>query len=719
MATNLHLTFASGEDSFSVRRFLVHDALSQLFRISLLTRSPRADIDFESLIGRGAAFGLRAGVEATWSGIVSHVEVVGSEPDGLSTYALTIVPELWLLTQRTNHRIFQRLNAVEIAEKLLADWNIAPVLKLERATFPKYEMRIQYGESDFEFLSRILEEAGITYFFTRLEDVTRLVFTDAPQAAEPRSGALPFVGTLTRESRQPHVTNVSVARDVRPGRVALRDFDFQRRPDYELRGIGLSGHAIEGRLERYHYRPGAFVVEPKVEEKKLPALPVAGVGWRFAGADEAFGKSRATGELDAHRAGRRRVTFETNTLDLPPGTVFGLKGHPREELAAEGGVLVVDRAIAGGHDDEWSISATAHFASEPWRSPHSTPKPQLFGLQSAIIVGPPGEEIHTDPYGRVKVQFHWDREGRRNEESSCWMRVAQGWAGLGYGMFALPRVGHEVIVAFFEGDPDQPLVIGSVHNSMTRPPYDLPAAATVSTWRSDSTPGSGGFNEIRFDDKKGSELVYLQAERTFEKLVKRDETESTGGNRTVSVAQNRATTIGAVDESTVGARHAVTMVPFGESRETTTFEMVDRRIHFTTGEASITLDGPNITLMAKGVIKIKSTDHDVEIEGGPWVKINCGAEGELENDTYTMHHVTGVLRDQDGEPLADRRVIVKGSDGAVQIVQTDGKGKYFALVPPGECQVSLTDNLRYGRAGSKVDDMTYDPESFEDCGPAV
>jgi type VI secretion system secreted protein VgrG len=285
---------------------------------------------------------------------------------------------------------------------------------------------------------------------------------------------------------------------------------------------------------------------------------------------------------------------------------------------------------------------------------------------------------------------------------------------MGFGMITIPRVGQEVLVGFLEGDPDQPVVMGRLFNGTARPPYDLPQHKSRSGWRSDSTPGSGGYNEIMFEDAKGRELVYLQAERDHDTVVKRNESRSIGNDR--------QTQVGAVDASLIGARYNVTMKE-AESKENkvgpTLFEMVDGRIVFSTGEASITLDGPNITLEAKGRIFVHSTDDDVEILGGPWVKINCGPVPEGESDTVTMHHITGVVRDQDEEPLKGQTVVVKASDGSVQQVQTDGTGRYFALVPPGRCQVSLPGGMRYGTQGGNLDTMNEEAEEFEDGGEVV
>jgi hypothetical protein len=274
--------------------------------------------------------------------------------------------------------------------------------------------------------------------------------------------------------------------------------------------------------------------------------------------------------------------FETNAIDLTPGVLLSIGEYPRADLA-DRKLLATELTIEGSFGDAWRTECKAVFASQAYRPPWVTPKPQVFGVQSAMVVGPDGEEIHTDEFGRVRVQFHWDREGRRDPKSSCWVRVSQGWAGPGFGMIAIPRIGQEVLVTFLEGDPDQPVIVGRLFNNIAKVPYKLPEQKTVSGWKSSSTPGSTGFNEMRFDDAKGRELVSMQAERNLTKLVKRHEREKTGRTRTIRVG---------------------------------------RRLKLTTGKASITLDGPDITIQALGHIRIKSTRRYVTLKGAPHVRIN-------------------------------------------------------------------------------------------------
>jgi type VI secretion system secreted protein VgrG len=607
------LSFASGHDSLSVRHFSVSEALSTLFEVSVVALSPLDDLDFETLVGHGASLTVHPGAvghSRGWTGVCNHFEQLQAEETGLSTYLIKIVPDLWLLSQRRDSRIFQHLSIPAIVREVLSHWKIHPVLELDHERHPAQEYRVQYNESDLAFVSRLLEEAGITYRFAwHPEKGTELVLSDAPQRREPRAGSvIPYVDQPSHEAKSPFVTRVSVARELKPGAVTLRDFDFQRRTDYELAGKAHRGGGVEAKLEQYQYRPGAFVVE----------------GHGHAHADEKEGAALAERTLEAERSLAEVVSFHTNLVDLAPGSVFSISGHPRARIAAPHHLLATEIAIEGGEGPQITISGRAVPTTVHHRPAKITPKPRISGVQSAIVVGPGNEEIHTDEHGRVRVEFPWDRAGKRDERSSCWLRVSQGWAGSGFGMMVLPRVGQEVLVGFFEGDPDQPVVVGRVYNAQNRVPYRLPEHRTRSAWRSQSTPGGDepAFNEIMFEDKKGAELFSIHAQRDLHQVVKGSTLERTGADRTITVGKSRSTTVGGVDTTQVGARHAVSIAsPAGGG--STGLEMTDKRIVCTTGEASITFDGGDLSLEAKGNVTIVAHDGDVVIKGGPNVKINC------------------------------------------------------------------------------------------------
>jgi type VI secretion system secreted protein VgrG len=547
----LELKVASGE-ALTVHRFSVNEAVSGLFSVSIVARSESPAVDLEAIVGQPASLRVvsgflfaRLGGARLWTGVVSSIEQVQamhalSGTREVSTYHLRIMPKLWLLTHRRNYRIFQHVAIPDIADKILGEWGIEHAWQIDRGKYPKLEYKVQYGESDHAFLSRLFEEAGITFTFPDDDAAgSKLTLSDKLETNPTRpGGGLPFVDNPNNAAEKEFVSGVLLSHDVRPGAHTIRDYDF-RNPSFSLFGEAPKAKAPEGRYEQYHYEPGAMLIETG----KGGGTPVAddrGVA-RY---DQAFGKARSERLLHGERAGRRSVAFETNTIDLWPGQVFTIDGHPHAELGEGKRLLVTAFSVQGTPDGEWSMSGQAVFTDVPYRPPQRTPKPAVEGVQSATVVGPKGQEIHTDEFGRVRVQFPWDREGKHDDKSSCWIRVSQGWAGTGYGMIVIPRIGQEVLVGFLGGDPDQPIVVGRVFNATQGVPYKLPEHKTRSTWKSDSSMGSGGFNEIMFEDLKGKELVYVQAEKNLRKLVKHDETITVGRNRQKLVVVNETETTG-------------------------------------------------------------------------------------------------------------------------------------------------------------------------------
>ena len=535
----LELSFASGEDSLSVRRFAVQEAVSSLFTVSVWARSESPALDLEALVGKPAGLRIESGTAHVqsggarrWTGICNHIEQVrgvvpqpGESP--LSTYYLRIVPAAWLLTQRRNHRIFQHQSIPDITDALLTEWGLPIAWKIERGQYPKLEYKVQYGETDYAFLCRLWEEAGIAFVFGDNEEAgSTLTLSDQLHRNQPRSGPpIHYVDNPNESAEKEYVTNVRLAHDVLPGAYTIRDYDF-RNPAFELFGEAPKAPAPEARYEQYHYTPGAFLIE----NGKGGGTPVAD-DKGTARYDQGFGKGRAGRALGGERAEKRSITLDMNTVDLAPGVVFSIENHPHPEIGEGSRLLVTECSIEGTNDGEWTMAAIALFADTPYLPPQRTPKPVVSGVQSATVVGPSGQEIHTDEFGRVRVQFPWDREGSNDDNSSCWIRVSQGWAGTGYGMIVIPRIGQEVLVGFLAGDPEQPIIVGRVFNAAQVLPYKLPDHKTRSTWKSNSSMGGGGFNEIMFEDLAGKELVYEQAEKNRRRLVKNDETITIGHDR--------------------------------------------------------------------------------------------------------------------------------------------------------------------------------------------
>jgi type VI secretion system secreted protein VgrG len=528
---------ASG-DALDVRQFAVQQRMSSLFEVTLVALSDNANIDFDAVVGQPASFQISNGVLAQWTGICKHIQQIAVEERGLSTYQITIVPTLWLTTQRRNHRMFQQLSELDIARKLLAEWGIEPSIRIT-GIYRKRKYRVQYAESDFAFLCRMLEDAGISFYFDPSESETKLVLSDAPQSNEPRAADIPFRDHPTLADRV-HVTKVHIGQQVRPGRYTLRDHDARLPASYQLVASAEAPDVgVEGRLERFHYAPGAFLFGSDQGE----STPFADDRGKTR-TDQKEGGAVAKRRLEAKRATAKICSFETNAIDLAPGVVMSIIDHPRSELADGNALLIIESTHGGTSDGPWTHRCETRRADVAFRPPLATPKPKISGVESATVVGGAGEEIHTDEFGRVRVHFHWDRESGMDNHSSCWIHVSQAWGGAGYGGSNLPRVGQEVLVDFLGGDPDRPVITGRVYTNLQKVPYKLPENKTQSGWKSNSTNATGGYNEIMFEDAAGVELVRMQAEKDLNKLVKHDEEVTIGHDRTKLVKHDDDLTVG-------------------------------------------------------------------------------------------------------------------------------------------------------------------------------
>jgi len=480
---NLTVSVASG-DALDVREFQIEEGVSRLFEVALRVVSQDPDADFETTIGGPARFEIHRvspadGETRHWSGVCSRIEQIEVEEDGLSTYVLHIVPTLWLATQRRNYRIFQDQSELDAAMAILAEWGITPRLELSEASYEKRRYRVQYAESDFDFVSRMLEDIGVAYHFEQSGEGTQLVLVDAPNRRAARV-AVPFLAQPNERTGQDWVTGLRTQRQVRPGKYTQSDVDYRRALDYPLSASASGGVGIEASLERYHHNYGAFLW--KAQGEGTPVADDRGA----ARTSEAAGQIQVNRRLEAQRVEGRGATFRTSAHDIRPGKVITIVGHPRAEIGAA--QLVVACRLTGTTTGDWQHWCETRYADSDYRPELVTAKPRTLGVESATVTGPAGEEIHTDEFGRIRVHFHWDRQGAADQTSSCWIPVSQPSAGAGFGAISLPRVGQEVVIDFLGEDPDRPVVLGSVFTQTTPPPYELPKYKMVSGMRSESYP---------------------------------------------------------------------------------------------------------------------------------------------------------------------------------------------------------------------------------------
>ena len=532
----------SGSDVLEVRQFTIDDRISTLFEVRVEAVSASTAPAFEDIVGHPATFSLLEPFSRSWRGVCRSIAQVKVEPTGLSTYELSLVPSLWLASQRRNHRMFQQVSDPDIVLQLLGEWGIDVKIAFDRSVHKKRKYRVQYGESDFAFLSRLLEDAGLSYYFT---DGSQMVIADAPEQNAPRP-SLSFAPDAASFLERETVTKGTIERQVRPGAYAIRDHDYRRAADYPLLASAAVDGGPEQRLERFHYVPGAFLFG--ADGGSEGPADDRGVTRHI----DSEGDTIAQRRLDAQRSAAQRVRCETTAFDLCPGVVFSMTHHPSAMLSEERKLLVLQTRITGGSTEEWMHTCEAVGAELPHRPELATPKPRTQGVESATVVGPAGEEIHTDEFGRVRVHFHWDRESQMDDKSSCWIHVSQPWSGTGFGGTNLPRIGQEVLVDFLGGDPDRPVITGRVYTNVNKTPYKLPDNKTQSGWRTMSSPGGNGFNELMFEDKKGQERLNMQAERNMDTLVKNDQTLAVGKDRSVAVRRHLDETIGLTQRTTVG-----------------------------------------------------------------------------------------------------------------------------------------------------------------------
>ncbi|WP_434457310.1 type VI secretion system tip protein VgrG [Stutzerimonas urumqiensis] len=607
------------EHDLQVLEFHGREALSTPFAFDVELISERPDLELETLLHQPAflAFAPNGG------GIHGQVYRVAQGDSGkrLTRYRLTLVPQLAYLAHRTNPRIFQHLTVPQIVAQVLEEHGILAGVghrfDLGPVVYPEREYCVQYDESDLHFVQRVCEEEGIHYHFQHSPDGHLLVFGD-DQTVFPTLSPVAYQQGSGLVADRPVVKRFGLRMETRASRVTRRDYDFEK-PRLTMEAAFQS--EFQPDLEDYDY-PGRFV-------------------------DRSRGKHLAQRALERHRHDYERAEGESDQPLLVSGHFFELTEHPRgdwnqlwllNEIVHEGKQpQVLEESVTSDTQpqDRFTQGYRNRFTATPWSIPFrptlSHPKPKLLGSQTAVVTGPAGEEIHCDEYGRVKVQFHWDREGQADDKTSCWLRVSSSWAGDRYGGIVIPRVGMEVLVTFLEGDPDQPLVTGCLYHKEHQVPYDLPANKTRTVFKTLSSPGGGGYNELRIEDRKGAEQIYIHAQRDWDENIEHDQKIRVGHERHDTVEANSYSEFKAEEHRTTHADRKTEIrandhLIVGNSQHvkigTGQFVEAGNEIHYYAGSKVIIDAGMELTAAAGGSF-LKLDPSGVTLSGAT-IKMNSG-----------------------------------------------------------------------------------------------
>lgn len=629
MGRTLEISTKLSDAKFIVRRFTAQEELARLSEYNVDLLSVRADIKADELLGTPATLAMELEDGKTkrhFNSYITRLSVLGEiETPAYGTnkgylYRLTLRPWLWFLTRTSTCQIFQNKDVPAIIKEVLDRAAVQEVSSYDfrlTGSYQPWENCVQYRETDFNFVCRLMEQEGIHYFFEHDNGKHVMVLADTTdQHVKKALGNYKFATSEegVRSSDAASISAWEVSQEIQPGVYQIDDFDFEKpKADLAKNKSDQSGHKMNA-LEIFDY-PGEYTTPDE--------------GQHYA--DVRMAELKAQYHV-CHGATSFRATEVGRTFTL---TEHPVAAQNANYLILASSIQATETAASSTGDAamEFHCNFNAMPSQTPFRPQRITPKPIVQGPQTAIVVGPKGDEIHTDQYGRVKVQFHWDRYGKSDENSSCWVRVSQLWAGKGWGGMALPRIGQEVIVGFLEGDPDWPIITGRVYNADQPPPYSLPDQQTITTIISRSTPNGtkDNYNELRFDDRKGDEHVWMQAEKDYYYLIKNDSLgwvkneyhlkidqgrfEETGGDRQDKSKGDYNAEVTGDYSLKVGQNHQH-KVGQGYNIDSGT------AVHLKAGTTLVIEAGVSISLKASGsFVNIGPSGVDIS---GPMVKINSG-----------------------------------------------------------------------------------------------
>ena len=615
---HISLSIQGVASDLQVLAFEGHEALNQPYRFSIELVSQDPQLDLQALLNQSAflAFGPDGGGV---HGLIYAIEQ-GDSGKRLTRYSISLQPQLAYLQHRINQRIFQQLSVPQIIAQLLEEHGIqrgAYQFQLGSG-YPARDYCTQYDESDLHFIQRLCEEEGISFHFQHSENAHALVFGD-DQTVFRKLPALNYQQDSGLAAEHAVVRAFHVRLATRSTQASYRDYDFEK-PRLTLQATQNS--AFQPSLEVYDF-PGRFTERERGKHLAKRALERLRSDYT-----QAEGKSDASLACGHFLSLQQHPSAPLNDLWLLREVWHeGKQPQVLEESVTDFGAGFLPSPIhgrgAGGEglsgDSDFHQGYRNRFHATPWADPFRPAlqhaKPKVLGSQTAVVTGPKGEEIHCDQYGRVKVQFHWDREGQADDKTSCWLRVASSWAGDRYGGIAIPRVGMEVLVSFLEADPDQPLVTGCLYHAEHVVPYDLPANKTRTVFKTLSSPGGGGYNELRIEDRKGQEQIYLHAQKDWDENVENDQKIRIGHERHDTVEANSYTELKAEEHRTTHADRKV------EARSNDHLTVASTQ-HIKLGTAQFTETGNEIHYHAGSKVVIEAGMELTAKGGGSWLKLD-------------------------------------------------------------------------------------------------
>ncbi|CAO5674933.1 MAG: hypothetical protein HEEMFOPI_00148 [Holosporales bacterium] len=642
---DLKITTTLDDDALILDEVTVEETIHALFEINIIAHSTNIDIDLNGTLGQNMTVSLNFHEgKRYFSGIVARFEQLHTSPAQNKTpqfafYKIKLVPKIWLLTHTKDFRIFQNKSVQEIIKTILTEAEVTDyTYKTKKGTTSKREFCVQYNESNFEFIARLCEEEGIFFHFEHESSIHKLIFSDSTLVSSKIEKS-PFPYVLKSSSRVllNNVYECVLSEQITTTDLKVIDFNYLK-PSVELLSESSSQNL-----------GGTYVDYPSLFKESSEGEPLA--------------KSK----LNALNWPSKFIKGTSTIPNLLPYKAFTLKDHPRKNLNADYIVYRVKHKIFQTRFDQATgTDLPSTYENEFLVFPSKTPyvpvlkheKKRIYSYQTATVTGPKGEEIYTDEYGRIKVKFHWDFRGTEDEKSSCWIRVAQNWAGSQWGGLVIPRIGMEVVVSFMDGDPDRPLVMGCVYNGEQKPPY-ASKDPTKSTFKTSSSKGDDGNNELRFDDKKGHEEIYIHAQKDLNLEIEHDRTEEIlKGNDSLTIKKGNKTEElegkGTCYEVNIKdgdkklhiekGNHVINLdkgdqkITLKKGDQVVELDSGDNKITLKKGDMKVTLSAGDLTIDVKGDIKVSSTGNmtfdskgKISIKGTGGIEINSPAKVNIES----------------------------------------------------------------------------------------